>query len=131
MIIDTSALIAILRGEPEGEACARAIESASHRRLSAANFVEAAAVVDANRDPVLSRRFDELLRDAQVLIAPVTEKQARLAREAYRDFGKGSGHPANLNFGDCFAYALAKDLNEPLLFKGDDFVHSDVESALG
>ena len=98
--------------------------------MSAASFLEAAIVVDRNRDPVLSRRFDELIREAEIIIEPVTEAQARIAREAYRDFDRGSGHPARLNFGDCFAYALAKDQGEPLLFKGDDFVHTDITSAL-
>src|SRR3954452_1643116 len=108
MIIDASALIAILRDEPEAPACALAIENAGQRRVSAVNFVEAAIVVDAERDPVASRRFDELLAVARVIIEPVTETQAKVAREAYRDFGKGSGHAAKLNFGDCFAYALAR-----------------------
>lgn len=130
MIVDTSALIAILRDEPEAPACARAIEAASRRRISAANFVEAAIVIDGSRDPVASRRFDDLLREAQAEIEPVTEAQARIAREAYRDFGRGSGHPARLNFGDCFAYALARTTGEPLLFKGDDFTHTDVIPAL-
>jgi ribonuclease VapC len=130
VIVDTSALIAILRDEPEAPACARAIEAASRRRVSAANFVEAAIVIDGSRDPVASRRFDDLLREAQAEIEPVTEAQARIAREAYRDFGKGSGHPARLNFGDCFAYALARTTGEPLLFKGDDFAHTDVIPAL-
>lgn len=130
MIIDTSALIAILRDEPEAESCARAIEEAADRRLSAVNFVEAAAVMDGTRDPVISRRFDDLIREAGISLEPVTERQARIAREAYRDFGKGSGHPGKLNFGDCFAYALAKDRGEPLLFKGDDFGHTDIESVL-
>jgi ribonuclease VapC len=130
MIIDTSALIAILRDEPEAEACARAIEDADRRRLSAANFVEAAVVIDASRDPIASRRFDDLLREAGIAIEPVTETQARIAREAFRDFGKGSGHRARLNFGDCFAYALARASNEPLLFKGEDFSHTDIISAL-
>ena len=85
---------------------------------------------DGSRDPIASRRFDELLREAQFVIGPVTVAQAKLAREAYRDFGRGSGHPAGLDFGDCFAYALAKSLNEPLLFKGDDFGHTDIEQAL-
>ncbi len=130
MIVDTSALIAILRAEPEAARIAQALADATHARLSAANFVEAAAVIDGSRDPVASRRYDDLLREARLIIEPVTEAQARLARHAYRDFGKGSGHPAQLNFGDCFAYALAKDTNEPLLFKGPDFAATDVEPAL-
>jgi len=126
MIIDASALIAILRDEPDAASYGRAIEQANERRLSAVNFVEAAVVIDANRDPIASRRFDELLTEAQIVIEPVTEIQARIARDAYRDFGKGSGHRANLNFGDCFAYALAKATGEPLLFKGDDFRRTDI-----
>ena len=130
MILDSSALIAILQSEPEAQAFAGAMEDASIRRISAANFVEAAAVVDGSRNPVLSRRFDDLLRDAHVRIEPVTETQARLAREAYRDFGRGSGHPAKLNFGDCFAYALARDTGEALLFKGQDFSYTDITPVL-
>ena len=126
MIIDTSAIIAILRDEPEAQFCAMAIESAAQRRISAANFLEAAVVIDGSRDPVASRRVDELVREAQLIVEPVTEAQARIARDAYRDFGKGSGHPAQLNFGDCFAYALTKTTGEPLLFKGDDFTHTDI-----
>jgi len=129
MIIDTSALIAILRNEPEAIACAKAIEAAASRRISAANFAETAVVIDGSRDPIASRRFDDLVREAQLVIEPVTEAQARIAREAYRDFGTGSGHPANLNFGDCLAYALAKVMSEPLLFKGDDFGHTDIAAA--
>ena len=129
MIVDTSALIAILRDEPEARACASAIESSAIRRVSAANFVETALIIDASRDPVASRRFDDLIREAQIIVEPVTEAQARIAREAYRDFGKGSSHPAKLNFGDCFAYALAKFTGEPLLFKGDDFARTDIEPA--
>jgi ribonuclease VapC len=130
MIIDTSALVAILRDEPQAGICARAIESAAERRVSAVSFVEAAVVIDGSRDPIASRRFDELLNEANVRIEPVTEIQARLARDAYRDFGKGSGHRAKLNFGDCFAYALAKVTNEPLLFIGADFGHTDIVSAI-
>ncbi len=126
MIVDTSALIAILRDEPDALFCAMAIENAARRRISAANFLEAAIVIDGSRDPVASRRFDELIAEAGIVIEPVTEAQARIAREAYRDFGKGSGHPAQLNFGDCFAYALAKAAGEPLLFKGNDFIHTDI-----
>jgi ribonuclease VapC len=130
MIVDTSALIAILRDEPEASVMAHAIEEATERRISAANWLEAAAVIDGSRDPVASRRFDELVDVARIAVVPVTEAQARIARAAYRDFGRGSGHPAGLNFGDCFAYALAKDTGEPLLFKGRDFVHTDVVPAL-
>jgi ribonuclease VapC len=129
VIIDTSALIAILRAEPDAVRYAAAIEATATRRLSAANFVEAAAVIDSAADPVASRRFDELLTTAGISVTPVTERQAQIARQAYRDFGKGSGHPAKLNFGDCFAYALAKELGEPLLFKGDDFGHTDIRPA--
>jgi len=78
---------------------------------------------------VASRRFDDLVREANLIIEPVTEAQARIARDAYRDFGRGSGHPAKLSFGDCFAYALAKIAGEPLLFKGDDFAHTDIAAA--
>ena len=130
MIVDSSALIAILRDEPEAHSFAKAIASAKIRRISAVNYVEAAAVIDGNRDPIASRRFDDLIRAAELLIEPVTESQARIAREAYRDFGKGSGHPAALNFGDCFAYALAKSASEPLLFKGTDFSHTDLSPSL-
>ncbi len=130
MIVDASGLIAILRNEPDAVLYAQAIESATTRRISAANFLEAAIVIDGSRDPIASRRFDELCKAAQLVIEPVTESQARIAREAFRDFGRGSGHPAKLNFGDCFAYALAKDMGEPLLFKGDDFAHTDITPAL-
>jgi len=126
MIIDTSAIIAILRDEPEAMVCARAISDATIRRVSAVNFVESAVVIDASRDPIATRRFDDFIREANISIEPVTEIQAQIARSAYRDFGKGSGHPAKLNFGDCFAYALAKELGEPLLFKGDDFAQTDI-----
>lgn len=129
MIIDTSALIAILRDEPDARRFAEAIEGAKERRISAATYVEVGAVVDGARDPVASRLVDQLLEAARIMIDPVTEAQARIAREAYRDFGKGSGHPAGLNFGDCFAYALATATGEPLLFKGDDFSHTDVVAA--
>ena len=130
MIVDTSAVIAILRNEQDAASFAKTIADAGVRRISAANYVETAAVIDGSRDPVASRRFDDLLREARFVIEPVTESQARIAREAYRDFGRGSGHPAGLNLGDCFAYALARAFNEPLLFKGGDFIHTDVVSAL-
>ena len=129
MILDSSVLIAILKEEPEADAFMELIDRGPHCRMSAVNFVEAAVVVDGNRDPIFSRRFDEFLHDAAIGIEPVTRAQARIAREAYRDFGKGSGHPARLNFGDCFAYALAKESGEPLLFKGADFSHTDIARA--
>ncbi len=126
MIVDASAILAILRDEPEAVPYAEAIEKAATRRISAATFVEAAIVIDSTRDPIASRRFDELMRESGIVIEPVTEAHARIAREAYRDFGKGSGHPAQLNFGDCFAYALAKSSGEPLLYKGNDFSRTDL-----
>jgi ribonuclease VapC len=133
MILDTSALIAILRLEAEAPEFARIIEnaakSAAQPRISAVSYVEAGAVIDGSKDPIASRRFDELIEAAQIAIEPVTEAQARVARQAYRDFGKTSGHPAKLNFGDCFSYALAKSKGEPLLFKGHDFSRTDVKSA--
>jgi len=129
MILDTSAVIAILRLEAEASEFAKIIERAAQRRISAVSYVEAGAVIDGSKDPVASRRFDELIEEAQITIEPVTEAQARIARQAYRDFGKMSGHPAKLNFGDCFSYALAKTKGEPLLFKGQDFSRTDVKSA--
>ncbi len=128
MIVDTSVIIAILRDEPDANELAAVIESADVRRISAASYVEAAILTDSNRDPVLSRRLDSFLQEAIVTMEPVTVEQAQLAREAYRDFGKGR-HRTGLNFGDCFAYALAKDKGEPLLFKGEDFRRTDVEVA--
>lgn len=128
MIVDSSVIVAILSGEPEAQSFADAIAGAPSREISALNYVEVAVVIDSRDDPVFSRKIDDLLRDAQVGIEPVTVEQARIARAAYRDFGKGR-HRAGLNFGDCFAYALAKDKGEPLLFQGDDFSRTDVERA--
>jgi len=130
VIIDTSALIAIFRAEDDASDMALAIERAQVRKISAANYLETAVVIDASRDPVASRRFDELADTAELRVEPVTHDQARIARDAYRDFGKGSGHKAGLNFGDCFAYALAKSAGEVLLFKGTDFSHTDITPAL-
>jgi ribonuclease VapC len=128
MIVDSSAVVAILKDEPEREEFNAAIERASVRRISAVNYVEAAIVIDGSRNPILSRKLDDLMREAKIAIEPVTALQARIAREAYRDFGKGSGHPARLNMGDCFAYALAKVAGEPLLYKGGDFDKTDLGS---
>ena len=130
MVIDSSAMVAILFREPERDSFVRAIQKAEIRRISAANYFEAALVIDGARSPVSSRFFDEFVLRAGLAIEPVTDVQARIAREAYRDFGRGSGHPAKLNFGDCFAYALAKACGEPLLYKGNDFAQTDIRSAL-
>ena len=124
MIVDSSAIVAILRGEPEAEAFNAAIAGARQPAMSAGNYLETAIVVDKDRDAILSANLDALLTSLAIEIAPVTETQARIARQAYRDFGKHSGHPAKLNFGDCFAYALAMETGEPLLYKGDDFAHA-------
>jgi ribonuclease VapC len=126
VIIDSSALVAILRGEPEQVRFSQEIIRANGGRLSAASYLETAIIIDRVRDPVASRGLDTLLAAHGITIAAVTPGQALIAREAYRDFGKGSGHPASLNFGDCLTYALAKDLGEPLLFKGNDFSQTDL-----
>ena len=130
MIVDTSAIVAILRDEPEARTFANAIADARIRRVSAVNYVEAAAVIDGNRNPIASRRFDDFFRESSFIVEAVNCEQARIAREAYKDFGKGSGHAAQLNFGDCFAYALAKVMSEPILYKGQDFKQTDLTSAL-
>jgi ribonuclease VapC len=130
MIVDTSAIVAILRDEREASSFAGAIADARVRRVSAVSYVEAAAVIEGSRDPIASRRFDDFFREASFIVETVTFEQAQLAREAYKDFGKCSGHAAQLNFGDCFAYALAKAMSEPLLFKGQDFKLTDLTPAL-
>ena len=128
MIVDTSAIIAVLRNEPDAVAIGEALQRSQVCRLSTVTYVEAGIVTDSNRNPVLSRRLDDLIRDVRMRIETVTPEQAQIARQAYRDFGKGR-HKAGLNFGDCFAYALARDFDEPLLFKGTDFKHTDIEVA--
>jgi ribonuclease VapC len=130
VIVDTSAIIAILKAEDDAAVYAQAIATAEARRLSAASYLECGIVLDSQRDPIISRGLDDLLQEAELVVQPVTERQARLARQAYTDFGKGSGHPAGLNFGDCLSYALALDLREPLLWKGNDFGYTGVQSAL-
>jgi ribonuclease VapC len=123
--------IAILREEEDDAAVyADAIATADARRLSAASYLECGIVFDSQHDPIISRALDELIGEAELVIEPVTERQARLARQAYADFGKGSGHAAGLNFGDCLSYSVALDLREPLLWKGDDFTHTGIPSAL-
>jgi ribonuclease VapC len=129
MIVDSSALIAILTNEPDGPALARIMSHTQDVSISAATYLETSIVIDKHRDPVLSVGLDDLLLDLRIEIEPVTPEQARIARQAYRDYGRYSGHKANLNFGDCFTYALARVKREPLLYKGDDFVHTDIRSA--
>lgn len=130
MIVDTSALVAILTQEEEADAFSDALARADAPAISAATYVETGVVIDARRDPALSRAFDRFLYENRLAVEVVTPEQAKIAREAYRDFGRGSGHRAALNFGDCFSYALARDKNLPLLFKGDDFRHTDVDAAV-
>lgn len=130
MIVDSSALLAILKEEPGWETLSEVLDLAESPSISAANYFESGIIADRYRNAVLSRRLDELIDRFSIHIEPVTPEQARIARQAYRDYGRGSGHPANLNYGDCFSYALARDKREPMLYKGDDFVHTDLRSAL-
>jgi ribonuclease VapC len=125
MIIDTSALVSVLDQEPEAEQIVRTLVSAPERMLSAANLVEAGIVMQARRGDDGARDLDLLLAKLRVDIAEVTASQADIARKAFRRYGRGR-HAANLNFGDCFAYALAKDKSARLLFKGNDFGQTDV-----
>ena len=125
MILDTSALAAIFFGEPDAAKYAQVIHDADRCLMSAANFVELAMVIEGQIGPEAGRQCDMFFRRAGIVIEPVTVEQAHLARQAFLDFGKGR-HPANLNFGDCFAYALAKATGAPLLFKGQDFSKTDI-----
>ena len=129
MVVDTSAIIAILNAEPQAQTFAATLAGASGYRVSAASFVDAGLV--ARRDPTGAWRqaLEQLVTDYAIQIDPVTEHQARIAHDAYDRFGKGSSHPAGLNYGDCFSYALASDTGEPLLFKGDDYAATDVVPA--
>lgn len=129
MIIDPSAVLAIMLDEPQRPELIAAVAQAGGVRMSAVSYVELAAVVERRHNPVLSRRLDELLDSMGVELVPFDADQAAIARAAYRDFGRGSGHPAGLNLGDCFSYAAAKACREPLLWVGDDFGHTDVAPA--
>jgi ribonuclease VapC len=129
MILDTSPLIAILAKEPDFERYVDAISRASRCRMSAGNFLELSIVIEGQFGADALRQSDALIRRIDAVIEPVTVDQAHAARQAFHDFGKGR-HPAGLNFGDCFAYGLAKITGEPLLFKGEDFRKTDVISAL-
>lgn len=129
MIVDTSAILAILYDEADANVYAEAISQAQACRISAATLVEAAVVAEAQAGNNGGRQFDAFLRRSGIIVEAVTEEHARIARQAYLDFGRGR-HPAGLNFGDVFSYALAKATGEPLLFKGNDFRRTDVLAAL-
>jgi ribonuclease VapC len=130
MVIDSSALIAILKNESDAARFARTLELSEFNCISTATWLECFVVLERFKDPKLIAEFEQILLDAEVKVEPFTIDQARIARQAYRDYGRGSGHRASLNFGDCFAYALARDKREPLLYKGDDFAHTDLRSAV-
>jgi ribonuclease VapC len=125
MVLDTSALLAILQDEPERRRFNEAIEVANSRLVSVASFVELSIVLEARYGAEGVRQLDRFLEHAGVEMVPVDENQGRVARQAFARFGKGH-HAAGLNFGDCFSYALARSLDEPLLYKGDDFSRTDV-----
>lgn len=125
MIVDSSVAAAICLGEPDAASFIDSLESASTLRMSAATYLEAAIVIDARRPGA----FDVFVAGLDLEIVPFDAEQATLARAAYRTYGKGNGHPASLNFGDCFSYALARTSDETLLFKGTDFAHTDVRIA--
>ena len=128
MVIDTSALIAVLLNEPDAPRIAEAIELASVRLLSVANFLEAAMVIESRKGEAAGRELDLALYRATIEVVPVDQDQAEIARLAWRRYGKGR-HAAGLNYGDCFAYALARQRRLPLLFRGDDFVRTDIPRA--
>jgi ribonuclease VapC len=129
VIVDSSALLAILQEEPEAERLLRAIAVARPRLLSTANFLETSIVIESRYGSEGGRDLDLLIAKLEIDVVAFTRKQADIARRAYRAFGKGVDW-AGLNFGDCFAYALATDTGAPLLFKGDDFTRSDVTAAV-
>jgi ribonuclease VapC len=128
MILDTSALAAIFFGEPEADRFTQLIHDAERCLISVANFVELCMVIEGQIGPDAGRQCDVFFRRAGILIEPLTVEQGHLARQAFLDFGKGR-HPAGLNFGDCFAYALAKTTGEALLYKGQDFSKTDIRTA--
>lgn len=129
LIIDSSALLAVVNGEPGSDAVLEKLLAAADLRISAATWTEVFIVAD-HRDATLAGLLERLIDDLEVRVEAVTERQARLAREAHRTYGRGN-HPAELNYGDCFAYALAKDLGAALLFVGDDFRRTDIRRAVG
>jgi ribonuclease VapC len=129
MVVDTSALLAIFLADPERRQFLDAITQGDTRYISAANVLETGIVLEARRGESAGREFDLFLHHAKFEVVPVDSDQIEIARVAWRKYGKGR-HPAGLNFGDCFAYALAKVLDQPILFKGDDFMHTDISPAI-
>jgi ribonuclease VapC len=130
MIVDTSAIIAVMREEPEAVAFLEKMENASDAlKMSAGNWLEAGIIADSEEAGTASLLLDNIAERLSLQIIAVTFEQAQIARKAYRVFGRGRGHKAKLNYGDCFAYALAVQTGEPLLFKGNDFNHTDVAVA--
>lgn len=129
MIVDTSAVVAIVLGEAQGEQLAEVLLDATAPKMSAATLVEVNAVLTRRLRPEDQRRIERLLVVWEIEIVPFDAEQAEIASRAYRDFGRGSGHPAALNLGDCYSYALADVTGEPLLYVGDDFAHTDVTAA--
>lgn len=129
MVIDTSAFLAILNDEPERRTFTEAIEAAASLCTSAATFLEASIVLQSRYGEAGVQRLDMLLESARIGVIAVDAAQARIARHAFVDFGKGR-HPAALNYGDCFAYALSRQLGEPLLCKGNDFAQTDIKLAV-
>lgn len=126
MVVDSSAVVAILEEEPDGPALLRRLVEAGTRRISAATLLEAAIVLEAKSGEIAGDQLDLFLARGGIAVEDVTADQIRIARKAWRKFGKGSEHPAGLNYGDCFSYALAKAFGEELLFKGGDFGETDV-----
>jgi ribonuclease VapC len=131
VIVDSSVLIAVHEGEPDARRWLDLMVEATSCKISAGTLLETCIVLDARQPLRTSRRLDRLLADLRLVVVSVDLEQVRVARAAYRDYGRGSGHPAQLNLGDCFAYALTATTGEPLLYKGDDFSHTDVRSVLG
>ena len=131
MIVDPSALVAIVFQESDAERYAAALADArTPSLLPTPGYLEASIVIDGLRDPVVGYQLDAVVKASRIRIEPFTEEHGRIARQAYRDFGRGSGHPAKLNFGDCVSFAVAKALGEPLLYKGNDFGHTGIRSVL-
>ncbi len=129
IVIDSSAVVAILCGEAEAQQFSDIIEAADMRYLSAATMLETSMVMHNRLGAVADRSVDEFLEDAEVEVVNVTRRTADIAFAAFRQFGKGAGHPGVLNFGDCFSFALARELELPLLFKGNDFSRTDIQAA--